>query len=266
MADSNPVSAWQRFLAAPNDSRFKTLLVAFLVSAICAVVVTGATVVLRPIQQANRAAEQQLRLETMLNGIPGMSELLADSEDAEISTVVVDLDTGRASQDITPETLQAALDDPANWTTLTPEQDMANIGVRPNYQQIYIVRDGDDIELVILPVFGAGAQGEISAMLAIDGDMETFAGITIIDHVETPGLGARITEPGWQANFNGTRFANDAGEIEFAVARGPATSDFEVDGITGATRTGNSMTRIVRFWLGPMGYGPLLDAIRRGEF
>jgi Na+-transporting NADH:ubiquinone oxidoreductase subunit D len=40
----------------------------------------------------------------------------------------------------------------------------------------------------------------------------------------------------------------------------------EVDGITGATRTSNAMTRMIRFWLGPEGYGPFLDAVRRGEF
>ena len=40
----------------------------------------------------------------------------------------------------------------------------------------------------------------------------------------------------------------------------------EVDGITGATRTGNGVTGMVRFWLGPKGYGPLIRAIDRGEF
>ena len=28
----------------------------------------------------------------------------------------------------------------------------------------------------------------------------------------------------------------------------------------------NAVTRMVRFWLGPEGYGPLIDAISRGEF
>ena len=29
---------------------------------------------------------------------------------------------------------------------------------------------------------------------------------------------------------------------------------------------GSGVTRMVRFWLGPEGYGPLIDAVRRGEF
>ena len=56
--DWNPL---RRLLALPNESRTKTILVAFLVSAISAALVSGATVWLRPIQAANRAAEEQQR-------------------------------------------------------------------------------------------------------------------------------------------------------------------------------------------------------------
>ena len=89
---------------------------------------------------------------------------------------------------------------------------------------------------------------------------------TVTAQVETPGLGARIEEPAWQASFAGKSLRDDSGTLRFAVARGHATSEYEVDGITGATRTSNAIQRIVRFWMGPDGYGPLLDAIRRGEF
>ena len=54
--------------------------------------------------------------------------------------------------------------------------------------------------------------------------------------------------------------------MRFAVARGQARTEYEVDGITGATRTSNAITQMVRFWVGPHGYGPLIAAIRRGEF
>ncbi len=266
MADLNPITAWQRFLAQPIDSRGKTMLVAFLVSAFCAVMVTGATFMLRPIQQANRAAEQQARLEGLVAAIPGMSQMLAKADGAALSVVVIDLAEGAAAPDIRPATLEAALQLPENWTALPPEADMAGIGHRPNLAQIYLLRDGDAVTLAILPVFGAGYNGMIEGMLALHGDMETIAGFTVTRQSETPGLGARIEEPAWQASFAGKRFADEAGNMRFAVARGPSASGFEVDGITGATRTSNAVSRIVRFWLGPEGYGPLLDAIQRGEF
>lgn len=260
--DWNP---WRRLLALPNESRTKTVIVAFLVSAISAVLVSSATVVLRPIQTANRAAEEQARISDLVRGIPGMAALLEDSG-GTLSTVVIDLERGRAAQDITPETLDVALTDQANWTVLEAGDDLAGLGQRPNFTQVFLLREGEDISLILLPVTGQGYGGRIDAIIAVHGDMNTIAGIAVTQHSETPGLGARIEDPSWQANFPGTLIRDDSGDVRFSVARGVATTDYDVDGITGATRTSSSVTRMMRFWLGPQGYGPLLDAIGRGEF
>ena len=260
--DRNP---WRRFLAMPNESRTKTLIMAFLVSAVCAVMVSGATVILRPIREANRAAEEEARIAALVRGIPGMSELLEQSG-GTLSTVVIDLDTGRAAAEVTPATLETALADPSNWTALEAGADIAGLGHRPDYAQVFLLRDGDDISLILLPLAGQGYNGRIEAILALRGDMNTIAGVAVTRHAETPGLGGRIEEAAWQASWPGTLARDADGTLRFTVARGPASSVHEVDGITGATRTSNAMTRIVRFWLGPEGYGPLLEAIRRGEF
>lgn len=266
MADLNPIAAWRRLLALPNESRAKTVAMAFIVSAICALMVSGATVILRPIQTANRAAEQQARLESLIAGIPGMAELLAQSG-GTLGTVVVDLNRASASAEVTPETLAEALQDRANWTDLPAGQDLAGLGSRPDLAQIYLLRGADRaISLVILPVSGQGYNAPIDAVLALSGDMQTVAGFAITSQAETPGLGGRIDEPAWLAQFAGTRLADATGEIRFAVARGPAASEYQVDGITGATRTMNAVTQMLRFWLGPQGYGPLIAAMRRGEF
>ena len=260
--DRNP---WRRFLALPNDSRAKTITMAFLVSAICAGLVSGATVLLRPIQSANRAAEEQARIEALVAGIPGMSQLLNQSG-GTLSTVVVDLETGRAAANVTPSTLEAALGDPANWTALEAGQDLAGLGQRPDLVQVYLLRNGEDVSLLLLPISGQGYGGRIDAIMALRGDTNTIAGLAVTRHSETPGLGGRIEEASWQAGFPGTELRDADGEMRFRVARGSASSVNEVDGITGATRTGRGVTQMVRFWLGPDGYGPLLSAIRRGEF
>ncbi|MCA0043479.1 FMN-binding protein [Celeribacter litoreus] len=266
MADMNPITAWRKLLALPNESRTKTLVMAFLVSAICALGVSGATVILRPIQAANRAAEQQARLEGLIAGIPGMSELMA-AEGGSLSTVVVDLTEGRAATDVTPATLSAALEDNANWTGLSEGQDLAGLGQRPNYAQIYFLRGADgEISLALLPISGAGYVAPIDAILALRADMNTIAGLAVLAQAETPGLGGRIEEPAWLSQWRGKEIADASGAVRFAVAKGRASSEFEVDGITGATRTSSAVTRIMRFWLGPDGYGPLIDAIQRGEF
>lgn len=260
--DRNP---WRRFLALPNENRTKTLTVAFLVSAVCAALVSGATVFLRPIQASNRAAEEAARIEALVAGIPGMAELLS-AQGGSLSTVVVDLSRGRAASDVTPQTLQGVLADPASWTALEAEADLAGLGQRPDYVQIFLLRQGDDVSLLLLPLTGQGYGGRIDAMLALRGDGNTIAGIAVTDHSETPGLGGRIEEPSWQASWPGTEVHDPSGDIAFNVARGEASSPYQVDGITGASRTGRGVTRMVRFWLGPDGYGPLLGAIARGEF
>jgi Na+-transporting NADH:ubiquinone oxidoreductase subunit C len=260
--DRNP---WRQFLALPKESRTKTIVMAFLVSAMCAVFVSGATVVLRPIQAANRAAEEQARIEALVRGIPGMASLLEDSG-GELSQVVIDLDRGRAASDVTPATLEAALADPANWTRLDPGTDTAGLAHRPNYVQILLLRDAGEISLVLLPISGQGYGGRIDALLALRGDLNTIAGVSITRHSETPGLGGRIDEAAWQAGFPGTQIRDASGTIRFSVARGAASTEHEVDGITGATRTSNAIGAMVRFWLGPQGYEPLIDAISRGEF
>lgn len=260
--DWNP---FRRVLALPNESRLKTVFVAFLVSAVCAALVSGATVVLRPIQAANRAAEEQARIAALVNGIPGMAQLLEQSGGA-LSTVVIDLEKGRAAQDVTPANLEAVLSDPDNWTQLEPGQDIAGLGQRPDFVQIYLLRDADKVSLALLPLSGQGYGGRIDAILALRGDMNTIAGLAVTQHSETPGLGGRIEEASWQAGFPGTELRDDSGELRFRVARGPSSGVHEVDGITGATRTGRGVTQMVRFWLGPDGYGPLIAAISRGEF
>lgn len=261
--DWNP---WRRLLALPNTSRTKTIVVAFLVSAVCAVLVSGATVLLRPIQTANRAAEEQARIADLVQGIPGMSALLEQSG-GTLSTVVIDLERNRAATDVTPETLEAALADQANWTALDAASDLAGLGNRPNYAQIFLLRDGDTILLALLPVAGQGYGGRIDAIVAVQGDdLNTIAGIAITQHSETPGLGARIEDRSWQDSFPGTLIRDARGEVRFNVARATASTDYEVDGITGATRTGNGISNMMRFWLGPDGYGPLIAAIGRGEF
>ncbi len=252
-------------MALPNESRAKTIVVAFLVSAICAALVSGATVMLRPIQAANRAAEEQARIAALVKGIPGMATLLDDAG-GSLSSVVIDLESGRAATGVTSATLETALADPANWSAIDPGRDLAGLGQRPDFAQVYLLRDGDRVSLALLPVAGQGYGGRIEAVIALRGDRNTIAGIAVTRHSETPGLGARIEESSWQAGFPGTELRDEAGEMRFRVAHGPASGVHEVDGITGATRTGRGVTQMVRFWLGPDGYGPLLDAIGRGEF
>jgi Na+-transporting NADH:ubiquinone oxidoreductase subunit C len=266
MADFKPISWWRRLLALPNESRTKTIAVAFLVSLFSALLVSGAAVTLKPVQEANQAAERQARMDAMIAALPGMAEILAASGADTLETLIVDLDTGRVAEGVDPATFdaRAAASDPELSTALPSDVDIAGIGRRANLAQIHMLRDSDDLKLVILPVVAAGYAGTIRAYLALEGDLNTVAALTVMEQSETPGLGARIEEAAWQNLWPGKQIADADGQIRLAVVKGGATSEYEVDGITGATRTSNAVTNMIRFWMGENGYGTLLTNLRAG--
>lgn len=112
---------------------------------------------------------------------------------------------------------------------------------------------------VVLPVTGTGLWGPIWGYVALEQDMNTLAGI-IMDHKgETPGLGAEIATPKYQARFVGkTIFEGDefrSVKLRKGGAQDPA---HEVDAISGGTKTSDGVTAMLYNSIGH--YLPLLEA------
>lgn len=267
MAEWSLFAPWRRFLALPNDSRLKTFLVAFLVALACATAVSVTHVTLKPVREANLQRERQARLALMIAALPGLADILRETGADTLETVIVDLDTGAIAAGVNPASFdaRAAAADPQTSVALSREEDVAGIGRRPNLAPVHLVRDGRDLALVVLPVYGAGYQSIIQAFLALEGDLNTVAALNVYEQGETPGLGSRITDPGWQALWPGRRIADADGVIRIAVARGAASTPFEVDAISGATRSTTGVTNMLHFWLGERGFGPFLARLKRGE-
>jgi len=101
----------------------------------------------------------------------------------------------------------------------------------------YVSEDGD----IAFPYSGSGLWGLIEGIIAIQPNFETLAGITISRQEETPGLGSRITEPQYLAQFQGKRFTE---ELKL-VQPGRSSADNEVDSITGATMTTDAFVKIL---------------------
>ena len=90
------------------------------------------------------------------------------------------------------------------------------------------------------------------------------------DHKETPGLGGEIDNPKWKAIWKGKEVFSDSGEVVISVIKGSVDkssdqSKYQVDGLSGATITSNGVTNLLSFWLGDMGYGPLIENIKLSE-
>ena len=267
MADPNPVRLWRRLLSLPNDSTVKTLGMAFAVSAVCALVVSVAAVMLRPLQEANRAAQQQARLEEVVTTLPGVDAGGVPPGAGKMETLVVDLATGLKAPGVDPAKfdMRTAAAAEETSTLIAADADFARIGRRPNLARIHVLRSPQRLELVVLPIYGSGYQSTIHAFLTLRGDLNTVASLKIIEHGETPGLGAKIEDPAWQQLWPGKQISDASGEVRLSVVRGTGTTVHEVDGITGATRTVRGVSNMLKFWLGENGYGPVLENLRSGK-
>lgn len=114
-----------------------------------------------------------------------------------------------------------------------------------NYE-IYLV-DGQTKYLV--PVKGQGLWGPISGYIAINDDANTIFGADFQHEGETAGLGALITEEYFQTRFCGKKISDEStGEILISVVKAgkAGSSEYNVDGITGATLTSNGVDEMVR--------------------
>ena len=76
---------------------------------------------------------------------------------------------------------------------LSRDEDIATIGRRENVSLVYVMRDGDSIDRVVIPVRGYGLWGTLFGYLALEGDLETISGLGFYLHKETPGLGGEVT-------------------------------------------------------------------------
>lgn len=267
MSKVSPFAWWRRFLALPNESSIKTLGVAFLVALVAATTVSVTAVTLRPRQQIHIDAAREAKLSTMIATLPGLADILRETGVETLDAAIVDLQTGQIDRGQDPATFDfvATQTDPQQSTALTPEQDAAGIGLRPNFAPAYLLRGKDGLALVVLPVYGKGYQSTIRAYLALQGDLNTIAGLSIYEQGETPGLGSRITDPAWLGHWSDKQAADPQGNITITLVRGAAASASEVNGITGATRSSTGVVNLVRFWMGPDGYGPFLTHLKAGE-
>ncbi|MEN0000173.1 MAG: NADH:ubiquinone reductase (Na(+)-transporting) subunit C [Pseudomonadota bacterium] len=252
------------FLARSNDDPVKVFGVAVGAAFICALLVSGATAYLRPVQEANLAAEREARMAAMLDAVPGLRDVIAESGGDGLQTRMVDLETGQfvAEADTAGFDYEAANTSEELAIAIPGDRDLARLRTRPAQIPVNIVERDGELLLLIVPMRGRGYQSTISAVMALEADLRTVAALRILEQGETAGLGARIEDPQWQASWIGKQVADEDGVIVIDVVRGGASTPFQVDGISGATITSLGTANMIRYWLGDHGFGPLLERLR----
>jgi len=109
------------------------------------------------------------------------------------------------------------------------------------------VRRGAEAEprSLVLVQKGPGLWGGITVFVGFEANAAAIRGVTFQDHVETPGLGARIDEPWFRRQFAGKSgpFAALGPEPKDKTATTPDNDKF--DQITGATITSTAVKDIM---------------------
>ncbi len=127
------------------------------------------------------------------------------------------------------------------------------------YKLLYKHRNAsNEVDAYVIPIDGYGLWDNMKGCLALEADLNTVKGITFYEHKETPGLGARVTEQAWQAKWAPEKpedkkkiLDNNGKLVSIIVAKGSVTDDdplkaHKVDGISGATLTGNGVNEFLK--------------------
>jgi Na+-transporting NADH:ubiquinone oxidoreductase subunit C len=256
-----------------NSTRY-TFVFATVVCVVCALAIAIAAVGLRDRQEANAFLFKQKNV-LLAAGLlkpgddPPEREILRIF-DENIKVRLIDLATG----DLVPEDKQEpktydqrrARADPAASRDAPPNA--AKISRVPNWGGVFYVMKGGAVEQVVLPIEGVAMWGTVYGLLALDRDGNTVRGLTFYEQKETPGLGGEISNPKWQALWQGRRVYDEKWEPQLVVIKGqagpPDKDPHRVDGLSGATITSNGVSRVLAFWMSKDGYGPFLKKFREG--
>jgi Na+-transporting NADH:ubiquinone oxidoreductase subunit C len=259
-----------KVLALGNDSLEKTIAIAVSLCLVCAVLVSFAAVALKPLQVNNK----ELDMKRNILDVAGLLEEDTDIDTAfaeQIEAKIVDLETGDYVENIDANEYdqRKAAKDPVQSVAIPKEKDIAHIRVKAKYAKVFLVKEGGSIKSIILPVNGYGLWSTMYGFLSLDPDGQTVQSINFYDQAETPGLGGEVVNPNWRALWKGKKvYADtDVGEPSLSLIKGVVDnnkpgSQYQVDGLAGATLTSTGVTNLVRYWMSNEGFAPYLKKVR----
>ncbi|WP_135079562.1 Na(+)-translocating NADH-quinone reductase subunit C [Terasakiella sp. SH-1] len=250
--------------AAPAETPLRTIIVAVTLSLIASIAVSAAAVMLKPTQELNKSlAKKKIILQ-----VAGLYEEGADVETAfqsKIEPRLVDLATGQYSdaKDAGAYDQRKASKDPAQSKALSGADDIASIKRQANLASVYLVKEGDELKKMILPVHGYGLWSTLYGFVALKPDLNTVSGLQFYEHAETPGLGGEVDNPKWRGLWADKKLYDTSGDVKISVVKGVASGDHQIDSIAGATLTSVGVHNLVQFWVGEKGFGPFLRNMKQ---
>jgi len=115
--------------------------------------------------------------------------------------------------------------------------DMENFGGVKAYR---VKNDSGQTAGWVVPASGQGFAGKIEILLGLNSDATEITGIYVLGQQETPGLGNNIVRESWRKQFSQVPTTP-----ALQVTKEKARKDYQIEAITGATISSQSVVDIV---------------------
>ena len=92
----------------------------------------------------------------------------------------------------------------------------------------------------VIPAGGQGFADRIEVLVGLDKELARITGLYVLDQKETPGLGNKIIDESWRAQFVGKPTAPP-----LVVVKSGASKPNDIDAVTGATISSEAVCDIV---------------------
>ncbi|MGX9462672.1 Na(+)-translocating NADH-quinone reductase subunit C [Shewanella sp. A14] len=250
-------------MAFKKDTVTGTMIFIIVLSLVCSFMITGTAEILKERKLAKKRDEvKQFVLKAA--GIDISQGDFSDLFEQRVKPKMVNLASGKVTEkdNLLDFDERMAAINPDSSTK--PKKDTAKIKTMATDIRIFEVYDvNGQLSSIVMPIYGKGLWSIIYGYLAIKPDLNTIENIVFYEHGETPGIADFVTDPQWLAQWKGKKLFNEKGKIAIKVIKGGAKDGdiHGIDGVSGATRTGVGIQRLVEFWFGVEGYQTYLHAI-----
>lgn len=237
----------------------------------CSALVAAAAVGLRPYQDENKSLDQKKNILTAAGLF--QQDVSVEKQFSAIEPRLVDLNSGtfveETTIDLTTYDQLGAAMGQESGREINPATDIAGIKRQEKYSLVYLVKDGDRFDQVVLPIRGKGLWSTMYAYVAIDADLTTIRGVSFYEHGETPGLGGEIANPRWQQGWQDKTLYDQSDQLAISVVKSgtqasPEEQVHQIDGLSGATITTQGVDSMMQFWFGEHGFKPFFEQLKNG--
>jgi len=215
---------------------------------IAAALLSLAAMLLKPFQERNRAinkmqgilASAQVKECTADNAIQLFNKYIVEEQVIDPKGNILDSYTKSPKED-------------AQAFKIDLKKEYYNKAQNKPYKLPLYIAKKDGQTIYIIPMRGTGLWGPIWGNIALTSDFKTVIGVFFDHKAETPGLGAEIAKPKFQAEFKGKTIFDNQGHftsievVKGGIAKLPKEQQIHgVDAISGGTITSKGVDAMLR--------------------